>query len=388
MGSELEVDEGLYVGGLDLNDDKDQNDDEECLDNEGTTGDETLCLVGEVFRHEMEHVAQKHEESHRFVGGAPLHEYLGLELVEYLMEHLFGDAEGRSTEEHPTSGNQVEGDDASQQRHEPVLLGSGVMLAGQVCQRAEERAEAVPYLVETEEDTVNTAPEDEVEGSTVPKTSEEHGHEEVEVLTELAVTVTSKGDVEIVLEPGGEADVPTAPELGDGLGLVRAVEVLGKLETEQEGNTYRHVGVAREVAVNLEGVAIDGKEILESTVEVWLVEDALDEVDGDVVGDDGFLEESRDDEEDACAEHLVGHEQGATYLWDEVTCPHDRTCHELGEKRDVEGIVEEPVEGTYVATIDIDGVTQRLEGEETDAHRQEDVTRLPRHIQQVGATDG
>ena len=32
MELELEVDEGLYVGGLDLDDDKDHNDDEECLD--------------------------------------------------------------------------------------------------------------------------------------------------------------------------------------------------------------------------------------------------------------------------------------------------------------------------------------------------------------------
>ena len=75
------------------------------------------------------------------------------------------------------------------------------MLAGQVCQRAEERAEAVPYLVETKEHTVNATPEDEVEGCSVPETTQQHRHQKVEILAQLAVTVTNEGDLEIILEP-------------------------------------------------------------------------------------------------------------------------------------------------------------------------------------------
>lgn len=262
------------------------------------------------------------------------------------------------------------------------------MLARQVGERTEHTAKGVPHLVETQEHTVDAAPENEVEGSSMPKTAEKHGHEEVEVLTELAVTVAAKGDVEVVLEPRGEADVPAPPELGNRGRLVGAVEVFGKLESEQEGDADGHVGVARKVAVYLEGVTIDGKEVLESAVEVGLVEDALNEVDGDIVADDGFLEESCDDVEDSHAEHGVGYYEGATYLGDEVACTDDGACHELWEEADVEGIVEQAVEGLDVASIDINGVAERLEGEEGYAHGQEDVAWLPDDGFQIAASDG
>ena len=197
----MEVNEGLHVGGFDLDDNPDEEDDEECLDDERTARNEFLCLFGEELWHEMEQIAQEHQEGNGFVRGTPLQEYLRLELAEYLMEDLLCDAERRGTEEHPTSCHHVEGDYTTHQRHQPILLGSLIMLTGQIGQRTEEGTEAVPHLVETKEHTVNTSPEDKVKGGTMPKTSKEHGQEKVEVLTELAVTVASKGDVEVVLEP-------------------------------------------------------------------------------------------------------------------------------------------------------------------------------------------
>ena len=62
----------------------------------------------------------------------------------------------------------MECDDTTNQRHQPILLGSRVMLARQIRQRTEEGAEAVPYLVETKEHTMKTSPQDEIEGSTMP----------------------------------------------------------------------------------------------------------------------------------------------------------------------------------------------------------------------------
>ena len=118
---ELEVDEGLHVGRLDLNDYEDEDDDEERLYNKWTTGDEVFHLICEELGHEMQYIAQKHEQGHYLVGGAPLKEYLRLELEEYLMEHLFGDAEGGGTEEHPAGGNEVEGDKTSDKDHNPVF---------------------------------------------------------------------------------------------------------------------------------------------------------------------------------------------------------------------------------------------------------------------------
>ena len=118
------------------------------------------------------------------------------------------------------------------------------MLARQIGKRTDGGEDGVPYLVETEEESVDATPKDEIERGSMPESTQEHRHEEIEVLTDFSVAIASKRDVEVVLEPRGEANVPTAPKLSNGLGLVGAVKVLGELESEQEGNTDGHVRIA------------------------------------------------------------------------------------------------------------------------------------------------
>ena len=126
------------------------------------------------------------------------------------------------------------------------------------------REEAIVNFVQSKEYAVNTAPEDEIEGCAVPESTEQHGDEQIDVLTELAVTVSAKADVEVVLQPGREADVPTPPEFCDAGRFVGGIEVLRKAESEQQGYTDGHVGVARKVAIDLKCVAIDSKQVLQT----------------------------------------------------------------------------------------------------------------------------
>ena len=88
---------------------------------------------------------------------------------------------------------------------------------------------------------MKASPKDEVEGSSVPKTAQQHRHQEIEVLAELAVAITTKRNIEVVLQPRRKADVPTAPKLCDGFGFIGTVEVLGELESEQKSNTDGHI---------------------------------------------------------------------------------------------------------------------------------------------------
>ena len=151
---ELEIDERLDVARLNLNDDEDEDDDEDGLDHQRTTGNEVLCLVGDKLGHEVEHIAKKHEEGNGFVGGKPLEEYLRLELVPYLIEHLFGNAEGGSTEEHPQGCDEMEGHHSTDHHHKPIFRWIGIALAWQVGEWAEHTAKGVPDFVEAEEDAV------------------------------------------------------------------------------------------------------------------------------------------------------------------------------------------------------------------------------------------
>ena len=48
---------------------------------------------------------------------------------------------------------------------------------------------------------MNASPENEVEGGSVPKSTQQHRHQEVDVLAEFAMAIATKRNIEVVLEP-------------------------------------------------------------------------------------------------------------------------------------------------------------------------------------------
>ena len=64
--------------------------------------------------------------------------------------------------------------------------------------------------------------------------------------------------------------MPATPEFGNVPGLVGGVEIDRILEAQQQSNANRHIGIARKIAVNLQGVAIHAKEIFQSEYRVGL----------------------------------------------------------------------------------------------------------------------
>ena len=184
--------------------------------------------------------------------------------------------------------------------------------------------------------------------------------------------------------------MPPPPEFGDRRRLVGGVEVLREAESQQQGDSDGHVGIAREVAVDLQRVAVNTHQALEPGVEQRLVEDAVDEVERNVVRDDGLLEQTREDQEDARAEHLAGDDDRVLPdLGDEIPGPDDRAGHQLRKERQVKEIVEPVGQRLQLAAVNVDGIAHRLEDEERDADRQEDVLELQESLseQLVGDVD-
>ena len=66
-----------------------------------------------------------------------------------------------------------------------------------------------------------------------------------------AAAAAAEGDVEVVAEPGAKADVPAAPELGDGPGDHRVVEVLQEVESEHPAQADGHVRITGKIEVYL-----------------------------------------------------------------------------------------------------------------------------------------
>ncbi len=123
----------------------------------------------------MEHIAEEHEGGYCPVGFCPLHEHLGLELGENLSEHLIGYAEALGTEEHPACCHEMEGDEGGEgcekKEGECTVMVYVIvhrLLAWHVGEGACCWTDAVPDLVDAEEEAMQSSPEDEVEGCAVP----------------------------------------------------------------------------------------------------------------------------------------------------------------------------------------------------------------------------
>lgn len=68
----------------------------------------------------------------------------------------------------------------------------------------------------------------------------------------FAYTAAAQRDVDIVAEPGGERDVPAAPELGNVAAEIGYLEVTHQVDAEEFGAADGNVAIAREVTVNLD----------------------------------------------------------------------------------------------------------------------------------------
>lgn len=185
-----------------------------------------------------------------------------------------------------------------------------------------------PGVVDAQIQAVQSAPGDEGPPRAVPKAAEEHGEHEVAVAHEPPGAVAAERDIEVVAQEGRQSHVPAPPEFNDVGGLVRRVEVHRQDDAEHTRGADRHVGIAREVEIELQRVgerAAPGFEKAERVTRGRGGENGGGIL-GDTVGKDGFLEQA--DGEDAEADgHVLrprGERAGLHELRQHVAVMHDR----------------------------------------------------------------
>src|SRR5690606_27285096 len=112
-----------------------------------------------------------------------------------------------------------------------------------------ERLLAAPAF-EGQHGAVDGAPHNELPLGSVPEASQQHHQAQVDVGAGLALAVAAEGDVQVFAQPGGQRNVPAAPEVGDAVGMVRRVEVADQLEAEHHAQPHGHDRIAVEVEEN------------------------------------------------------------------------------------------------------------------------------------------
>src|ERR1700721_1195227 len=99
------------------------------------------------------------------------------------------------------------------------------------------------------------APDDKRQPGAVPQATEEKDNPQIDGGAQCAAAAAAKRDVQIVAEPARQGHMPAAPEFGDAGRTIGLVEILGKMEPKQTAQTDRHVGITREIEINLQRIA-------------------------------------------------------------------------------------------------------------------------------------
>lgn len=108
--------------------------------------------------------------------------------------------------------------------------------------------------------SVEETPGDECPSGPVPQPAQQHRDEQVQIGSRSATAVATERNVEVITEPGGQGDVPASPELGDVAGEIGLVEILGQLNAQQAADPPGDIGVAGEVAIDLQGKIVQAVE--------------------------------------------------------------------------------------------------------------------------------
>ena len=188
---------------------------------------------------------------------------------------------------------------------------------------------------------MHASPGHKMKAGTMPQSAQKHGDEEVDVLSDFAFAVSTQRNIDVIANPSGKRDVPTTPKIGDANGRIRSVEVEWEVETQEKGDADGHVGVAGEITIDLQGIAIEAEKVLQSAVKLGIIKDTINEVQTDIIADDGLFEQSDEDEIHAAGKHLVGDRERTAYLWGKVGGSYNRAGYELGKEGDIESIVED-----------------------------------------------
>ena len=96
----------------------------------------------------------------------------------------------------------------------------------------------------------------------MPQSAHGKNNEQVEEPVPSVYATAAKGDVDVVSEPRGERDVPTAPELRNGFRQIGLTEVLHQVEAQYTGGSDGDIGIAGEVAVDLKRKRVHADEAL------------------------------------------------------------------------------------------------------------------------------
>ena len=148
------------------------------------------------------------------------------------------------------------------------------------------------------------------------------------------------------------------------------MEVLRKLEPDQQSQTHGHVRIAAEIEVDLQGI---GQQAAPGAGQAGRCLGKTPVGHGRHGIRQQHLLGQPQDEQRAADARLGPAVRAHPQLIVQLVVPHDRPGHQLREQGDIAGEIDEAPRGAGLPAVEIEGIAHRLERVERNAHRQHEV---------------
>ena len=220
---------------------------------------------------------------------------------------------------------------------------------------------------------VEYAPSHKGPSRTMPQTAECEDDKGIAHLPQTATARAAQRKVDVLAKPLHQRDVPASPEGGYVGGEIGKGEVAREANAEEACRANGNVGIAREVAVNLEGEEHGAHDEV-GAIALRIGIDGLYEG-SHAVGQQHLLDEAPQHKAQAIDNLGIAHAARCLHLRQKVLCLFYRACHQLRKEADKGGEGHGIATGGDAVAIHVNDVAQNLEGIETDTHGQDDAER-------------
>ena len=241
-------------------------------------------------------------------------------------------------------------------------------------------------LLRHQKDEVRQTPQDERPIRSVPDSRQEPYHEEIEDMPCFRFhPVSAQRNVDIIPEPAGQGDMPTPPELRNGTGNIRIVEVFIEVKPEHLSQTDGHIRISAEIEINLEGVgqcSQPGHSCRQRHIPAEPLHRSVSEPKGmirnqcHVIGQKHLLAQP-----DNKPHHTVGKILhvllSVVDLIRNGLIPHNRSGDELRKEGDVQAHIQQILLGLPPSPVHVDYIGDCLKRKKRNSDWQSDFRHLP-----------
>ena len=210
---------------------------------------------------------------------------------------------------------------------------------------------------------VEHAPNDERKVRAVPQSGEEEYDKLVRRCSDLSLSVAAEGNIDVLLEPGGEGYMPAPPKFLDARRDKRIVEVLSEIKAEHAAETDGHIAVAGKIKEYLKRIC-NGSDPRRSGAELIRREAE------DLIGQKAHLIRNKhlfckaEDKAAKSAGYTLQRELALSQPVGDIGIAHYRAGDKLREEGDVQKHREQALLHVLLITVYVDNIAEPLEGEE------------------------